>query len=61
MTISEYMAGIQRAESPETVRELMQRAAREGVLEFPVVLVGNRVKIPREAFVRYMEGRHDGL
>ena len=36
-------------------------AAREGVLEFPVVLVGNRVKIPREAFVRYMEGRHDGL
>lgn len=36
-------------------------AAREGVLEFPAVLVGNRVKIPREAFVRYMEGRHDGL
>lgn len=32
-------------------------AAREGVLEFPAVLVGNRVKIPREAFVRYMEGR----
>ena len=29
MTISEYMAGIQRAESPETVRELMQRAARD--------------------------------
>lgn len=36
-------------------------AAREGVFEFPAVLVGNRVKIPREAFVRYMEGRHDGL
>ena len=36
-------------------------AAREGVLEFPAVLVGNRVKIPREAFVRYMGGKHDGL
>lgn len=29
MTISEYMSGIQRAESPETVRELMQRAGRD--------------------------------
>ena len=32
-------------------------AAREGVLEFPAGLVGNRVEIPCEAFVRYMEGR----
>ena len=33
-------------------------AARDApwVLGFPVVRVGNRVKIPREAFIRYMEG-----
>lgn len=29
MTMSDYMAGIVRAESPEAVRELMQRAARD--------------------------------
>lgn len=38
-------------------------AAREdpGALGFPVILIGSRVKIPREAFVRFMEGReqHD--
>lgn len=28
---------------------------RPELLGFPVVLIGNRVKIPRAAFVRYME------
>lgn len=34
-------------------------AARDApwALGFPVVRVGNRVKIPRLAFLRYMEGR----
>lgn len=33
-------------------------AARDApwTLGFPVVRIGNRVKIPREAFIRYMEG-----
>ena len=34
-------------------------AARQcpGALGFPVICLGNRTKIPRRAFVRYMEGR----
>lgn len=32
-------------------------AARQGCLEFPTVLLGSRVKIPRRAFIRYMEGK----
>lgn len=33
-------------------------AARQDktMLGFPVVLIGHRVKIPRMAFIRYMEG-----
>lgn len=27
-------------------------------LGFPVALIGTRVKIPREAFIRWMEGEH---
>ena len=36
-------------------------AAREdpGALGFPVILIGSRVKIPREAFVRFLEGKND--
>ena len=30
--------------------------AQEGTLPFPAVLSGTRVKIPREAFVRFCEG-----
>lgn len=28
----------------------------KSLLGFPVVLIGSRVKIPRVAFIRYMEG-----
>lgn len=28
----------------------------KGLLGFPVVLIGSRVKIPRKAFIRFMEG-----
>lgn len=31
----------------------------KSLLGFPVVLIGNRVKIPREAFIRFMEGEKD--
>ena len=31
-------------------------AARQGSLDFPTVLLGHRVKIPRLAFIRFMEG-----
>lgn len=34
-----------------------QAAADASKLGFPVVIIGKRVKIPREAFIRFMEGR----
>ena len=33
-----------------------QAAADAGKLGFPVIMVGKRVKIPRVAFIRFMEG-----
>lgn len=33
-----------------------QAAADAGKLGFPVIMVGKRVKIPRKAFIRFMEG-----
>lgn len=33
-----------------------QAAADAGKLGFPVVIIGKRVKIPRKAFIRFMEG-----
>ena len=34
-----------------------QAASDASKLGFPVVIIGKRVKIPREAFIRFMEGR----
>ena len=36
----------------------INRAAKDapGLLGFPVIVMGNRVRIPREGFVRYMRG-----
>ena len=34
--------------------------ARNGTLEFPYSLIGSRVKIPREGFLAWMEGRFLG-
>ena len=31
--------------------------ARNGTLEFPYTLIGSRVKIPREGFLNWMEGK----
>lgn len=31
----------------------------KSLLGFPVVLIGNRVKIPRKAFIRFMEGEKE--
>lgn len=33
-----------------------QAAADASKLGFPVIMVGKRVKIPRKAFIRFMEG-----
>lgn len=35
-------------------------AARQNkaLLGFPVVILGSRVKIPRQAFIKFMEGRY---
>ena len=34
----------------------MQAQERPEMLGFPVICVGNRVKIPKQAFIRFMEG-----
>ena len=34
----------------------MQAKERPEMLGFPVICVGNRVKIPKQAFIRFMEG-----
>ena len=36
----------------------INRAAKDapGLLGFPVIVMGSRVRIPREGFVRYMRG-----
>ena len=31
--------------------------ANPEALGFPVIRVGNRIKVPKQAFLRYMEGR----
>lgn len=37
--------------------QAIRLAAREGTLGIPAVCVGSRVKFPREAFLRLMDGR----
>ena len=34
----------------------LQAQKKPDTLGFPVICIGNRVKIPRIAFIRYMEG-----
>lgn len=33
--------------------------ARNGTLPFRYIMIGSRVKVPREAFIAWMEGRED--
>lgn len=33
-----------------------QAAVDAGRLGFPIIMIGKRVKIPRKAFIRFMEG-----
>ena len=35
----------------------LQAQLRPELLGFPVVCIGNRVKIPKEPFIKFMEGR----
>lgn len=46
------------ARATECDPQYIRVAAREEpeLLGYPVILVGNRVKIPRRAFIRWMEG-----
>ena len=40
-----------------TAYAINQQAATDaGKLGFPVIMIGKRVKIPRKAFIRFMEG-----
>ena len=34
----------------------LQAKANPALLGFPVIVIGNRVKIPKAAFIRFMEG-----
>ena len=36
-----------------------QAASDAGKLGFPIIMVGRRVKIPKRAFIRFMEGQHE--
>lgn len=54
----EYLTAAQVApvlgSDPQTIR--MQARLRPDLLPFPVVCLGSRVKIPKEAFLRVMRG-----
>ena len=54
----EYLTAAQVApilgSDPQTIR--MQARLRPDLLSFPVVCLGSRVKIPKEAFLRVMRG-----
>lgn len=45
--------------SPQWIRLTAREAPDE--LGFPVIVAGNRVKIPRLAFIRFMEGESTGV
>lgn len=65
MTLSDVKAMDLDVISPDIVAQVLRcnpnyiRTAakqRPELLGFPVIIIGNRVKIPRVGFIRYMEG-----
>ena len=65
MTLSEIRASTKTVLTPNDVCELLscrrydinlQAHNDPSKLGFPVVVIGSRVKIPREAFLRFWEG-----
>ena len=61
MTLDDVMAMTEDFITPATAASVMRMDvgrligyAREGVLPFPVVVSGNRVKIPRVGFLKFM-------
>ncbi len=69
MTLNDIRRMDREALTPETVAKVLncdphwiRLAARQRPewLGFPVIVIGSRTKIPREAFIRFMEGRAPG-
>ena len=63
LTLDDLRAMTQETISPDVAAQVLQCspqwvrvAARKGVLQFPVVILGSRVKISRRGFIRFMEG-----
>jgi hypothetical protein len=56
--VPEDIAGLLRCDS-QTIN--MQAKADPAMLGFPVIVMGTRVRIPREGFVRFCEGAGLGL
>lgn len=65
MTLSDVKAMDLDVISPDIVAQVLRCnphyirvAAKQhpALLGFPVIIIGNRVKIPRLGFIRYMEG-----
>ena len=66
MTLNDIREMDRAALTPDIVAKVLQcdphwirLAARQRpeLLGFPVIVLGSRTKIPREAFIRFMEGR----
>ena len=69
MTLNEMKESTKTMLSPTDVAEVLgcapysinvQVRQDPAKLGFPVALIGTRVRIPREAFLKWMEG-HDGV
>lgn len=70
MTYEELRASTKEFLTPRDVAPLLGCAAytlnvaakeRPDLLGFPVVIMGTRVKFPRRAFIRFMEGRGEDM
>lgn len=66
MTIEEMKRSTKTILTPKDVSEVLschpysinqQAKADPSRLGFPVILTGTRVRIPKDAFIRYFEGR----
>lgn len=63
MTLAEIRASTEDVLIPKDIAGVLgchehsiRLAAKEKDLPFPVVVIGSRVKIPREAFLRWFDG-----
>lgn len=49
--VADYLAS-----DPESIRLMTQTPAGRAALGFPVIRTGSRVRVPKEAFIRFVRG-----